>query len=337
MFASTFGNRFASLVVVTVLLGGFFFATTNVSCAAGLVPCDGLDCTTCDFATLANNIIKVLFGFVALIFGVMMLVAGFGLVTSGGNPAALNDAKSKFTNAIIGLLIMMSAWLLVDTLMRALLVGDNGEIQIGGWGPWSQIRCNKQTETQEYVDLNTGHGGPAVVPPGEGQSPGSTGPTTCSIPALTEMTDPLAIEMEKGNAVIFNNPTLEKCAKKFVQAVGGGARINSAYRPQQYQTHLWEIKDRWCDKGLKTNTEAACDQLKAGIGSEVTKHFGNSWSCGAVGATSKHTSGIAVDIGGISNHADPGVRTKAEENCLNWRDFSGDPWHYELMTGCSCD
>lgn len=154
-----------AIVVAVVLSASVFIGTTSIASAqaTGLVPCSGLDCTTCNFADLANTIIKILFGAVALIFGVMMLVSGFGLVTSGGNPAALNDAKSKFTNALIGLLIMMSAWLIVDTLMRTLLKGDDGVIE--GWGPWSEIQCKKQTEPETYRGTGDGTDAGDIVPP----------------------------------------------------------------------------------------------------------------------------------------------------------------------------
>lgn len=84
-----------------------------------------------------------------ILFAVLAVWAGFGLVTSGGNPTALTDAKSRFTNAFIGLLIVLSAWLLVDTLMRGLLGGE-GEIR--GYGPWSEIQCMTQSEARTDAD-----------------------------------------------------------------------------------------------------------------------------------------------------------------------------------------
>jgi hypothetical protein len=98
---------------------------------------------------MGNKGIIALFGLVGLIFAIIMMRAGFGLVTSGGNQAALDAAKRAFQNAIIGLLIVMSAWLLVDTLMRSLLEGD-GDLgaTFSGWGPWSEVRCTSETKTE---------------------------------------------------------------------------------------------------------------------------------------------------------------------------------------------
>jgi len=113
----------------------------------GLVPtdlCDGPTCSACHIVELINRLIKWLIGIVILLFAVLAVWAGFGLVTSGGNPSALSDAKSRFTNAFIGFLIVLAAWLLVDTLMRGIVSGTDGSIK--GYGPWSQVQCLSQSE-----------------------------------------------------------------------------------------------------------------------------------------------------------------------------------------------
>jgi hypothetical protein len=122
-----------------------FFVFPEMSQAQGLISadlCDGTTCSACHLVELGNNLIKWLIGLVMMLFAVLAVWAGFGLVTSGGNPSALQDAKSRFTNAFIGLLIVLSAWMVVDTLMRG-LVGNGGNFT--GAGPWSQIQCFSQS------------------------------------------------------------------------------------------------------------------------------------------------------------------------------------------------
>lgn len=109
----------------------------------GFVPCEGTMCSACHFIELGNRIIDWLIGVLALLFAVIMIVSGFRLVTSGGNQSAKEGAKSSLTNALIGFLIVLAAWLVVDTVMRALLGGSG---QINGATPWSQIECWKQRE-----------------------------------------------------------------------------------------------------------------------------------------------------------------------------------------------
>jgi hypothetical protein len=116
--------------------------------AGGFIPCNGPDCTACDLVSMINRIIIWLFGIVFVIFAIMMVIAGFGLVTSKGNQSALDAAKDKFQNAIIGIIIMMAAWLIVDTLLRGILAGGGGNVL--GFGPWSQVQCYLQTEPDRY-------------------------------------------------------------------------------------------------------------------------------------------------------------------------------------------
>ena len=122
----------------------------------GFVPCSGEGCSACHFVILANTIIKWLITISFLLFAILAVMAGFKLVTSGGNPSARSAAKSSFTNAFIGLIIIMAAWLAVDTLLRGLL-GKDGVLsdgQVSGYGPWSQVQC----ASQNSVSNNTTFG-----------------------------------------------------------------------------------------------------------------------------------------------------------------------------------
>jgi len=103
------------------------------------VPCDGVDCNACHVVEMGNTILTWLIGVMFVVFAAILAVAGWGLVTSGGNQTALSDAKSKFKNAFIGLLIVLAAWLIVDTLMRGLLKSGDGTIT--GFGLWSEVEC----------------------------------------------------------------------------------------------------------------------------------------------------------------------------------------------------
>ncbi len=133
----------SAFVLLILLLPDYTYAQS------GFVTCSGTECSACNLVEMANDGIVALFGVIGIIFAILMTVAGFGLVTSGGNQSALEGAKSKFTNAIIGLIIVMSAWLMVDTIMRNLVEGDgNLGATFAGWGPWSEVTCLAQTATE---------------------------------------------------------------------------------------------------------------------------------------------------------------------------------------------
>jgi hypothetical protein len=143
---------------------------------------------------------------------------------------------------------------------------------------------------------------------------------------LATMTDPLALQMEAGQTVLWakTDPRLKSCAQKL------GGSVQSAYRPPQYQAHLKEIHTKWCTQKLSSNNDPGCAAVKADVGAQFAKHGLNcNWP---VAVNSNHTSGLAVDISG----ANP---AKSAAACLKWYG-SGDPVHYTLQpegtNGCTC-
>lgn len=158
------------LFVLTFVITGFLFTALPVEVSAqlsdpaagaegNLVPCSGSDCTFCHVIELGNNILKWLFGIVFVIFGVIIFIAGFGLVTSGGNQTKLDDAKKKLSNALIGIIIVFCAFLIVDTLVR--MVITNGELGTvsSNLTYWNEITCfGEQSVPNEVPDLPPGAG-----------------------------------------------------------------------------------------------------------------------------------------------------------------------------------
>ncbi|MFN3188495.1 MAG: M15 family metallopeptidase [Candidatus Paceibacteria bacterium] len=140
-----------SKIIFFVGVFGFcliFFTPTPTSAAglAQMAQCSGTDCGTCEIIRLANGLIMWLIGFVFILFALLLMRAGIKLVTSGGNPGALQSAKDSFINALIGLIIILAAWLIVDTIMRA-LIGD----ERSGALVWSEIECTAQVSPIDAV------------------------------------------------------------------------------------------------------------------------------------------------------------------------------------------
>lgn len=108
---------FLATFTVTLLL----VPMVSLAQDTGLVPC-GYDepCTTADVATFANWIISFLISILGIIATIALVYAGILLVTSGGDTNAATRAKTLFTNVVIGIILILAAWLIVDTIMRAL-------------------------------------------------------------------------------------------------------------------------------------------------------------------------------------------------------------------------
>jgi Type IV secretion system pilin/Lysozyme like domain len=137
----------------------------------GFVPCSGTTCGPCDLLVLFNTLLKWFMGIAFLIFAILAMKAGVTMVVSGSS-GSLEAAKKSFTNAFIGLIIILSAWLIVDTLMRG-LIGGNGDIKVSNWGPWAAVRCDI---TQAAVGEQAGFFDAESWAPGDIMVPGSNVP-----------------------------------------------------------------------------------------------------------------------------------------------------------------
>lgn len=57
-----------------------------------------------------------IFGFIGLIFLFVLISGGFDLLLSGGNPKKIESAQGKITTALIGLVIALAAYWIVQIL-----------------------------------------------------------------------------------------------------------------------------------------------------------------------------------------------------------------------------
>jgi hypothetical protein len=92
---------------------------------AGLVPCGKTSedpCGFTDIIKLVDGVIKfILYYMVIPIAAIMFAYAGFLMITGGGEAAsARTRAKSIFTDALIGLIIAVAAFLIVKLLLSIL-------------------------------------------------------------------------------------------------------------------------------------------------------------------------------------------------------------------------
>lgn len=132
--------------VVTVLLNGvevggaggtvgeYVPATTpKTNQNNGLVPCNGTDCQACHVAKLGQNIINFLMGLSIPIAAAMFAWAGI-LFFSSSVVNNISKARSIFTTTTIGFLLIIGAWLGVETLLKTVLAPQF-------YQNWHTIKC----------------------------------------------------------------------------------------------------------------------------------------------------------------------------------------------------
>ncbi len=88
-----------------------------------------------DLPTIIGRIIYVLLGLVGVILLGLLLYAGYTWMTSGGDPKKVEDAKTTIRNAVIGLIIIVSAYAITAFIINALggAIGGGG---VGGTNPF---------------------------------------------------------------------------------------------------------------------------------------------------------------------------------------------------------
>jgi Type IV secretion system pilin len=245
------------LVPLLAIVIGFALPETA---SAQFVTCSGTDCSACNIVEMVNKGVVALFGVVGLVFAIIMMKAGFGLVTSGGNTAALNAAKSAFQNALIGLIIVMAAWLIVDLLMRTLLKGDGdlGAAGFTGWGPWSSVQCVPQSITHPWSRSGKDTVDPAVI------TPPATPPATPAAPGTYTHAEAVA-------------------------ALGGGFTISSSGNCSDKTKASCTSLD-----GIQKNAIQRVKELKALVGTSFIITGGT--EVGHAGGTYSHANGYKIDL-----------------------------------------
>lgn len=127
-------KRFLFVLVITTILTSLFvfipvvYGEESGECdgtACGLVTCSGNDCDFGDFMRMANRVISfILFRLAPAFATIAFAMAGFKILTSGGNSGKVTEAKKMMWNIVSGYLIALAAWLIVRFIFNDTLVKD---------------------------------------------------------------------------------------------------------------------------------------------------------------------------------------------------------------------
>ncbi len=166
--------------------------TSGSGAVSSLVPqCAGgaTECTLCDLEKLIQNIINFALGLSIPIAMLLFAMAGILYFTSGANPSNTDRAKKIFSATFMGLLIAISGWLLVQTVMNVFVTGKN----FTDWS-WNNLQCSPTpytpTTVTQWLNSVLGSGlGSTLSPTGGGVTSGSgaqcaSGKSACSPAAL---------------------------------------------------------------------------------------------------------------------------------------------------------
>ena len=98
-----------------------------------IVSCRDVACTVCDIAKTAQNLLNTAIYIAVFMSAILFAYAGFIYITNIANHGEISKAKNIFANVIIGLVIVLVSWLVIDTLMKVLVASD------ANLGPWNKV------------------------------------------------------------------------------------------------------------------------------------------------------------------------------------------------------
>ena len=261
----------------------------------------------------------LLAGFLAFI---VIIYGGVRYTFSAGNVSVKNDARDAIEQALMGLGLLLVAYLILRTI-------------------------NPDLTTLRLPTLT-----PYVPPAITASGGGPTGPAaTCQGLTIAPVTGD-AIPFENGQTVSYtssntniqqNLSRLQVQVAKATQAlstIGASLAVQSAYRPLAYQQHLYNVWNLSSVFKANPSLAASCSDLKSQDDAEMAKHQIQS-VVAIPNCSAPHVRGIAVDltITGTTYPAASALFQRLGVDLL-WKNLSGDAVHFEMQhppyTGSDC-
>ena len=118
---------------------------------AGLVPCGCEDatqptgfctCTLCHFFIMFERILDfILLDIIPPVAILMLVIGGVMFLAAAGNPETIGKAKKIITATILGLVIIFSAWLIINTFLMFVGVEEWTGLREGWWAIDCPVDC----------------------------------------------------------------------------------------------------------------------------------------------------------------------------------------------------
>ena len=226
----------------TLVFSITFLTSHSTLAYEGLIPCGGDDqspCQACHLIQLGQNLLEWFIKTMAAVIALIFAWGGIKMVMSGGSTEGVSEAKGMMTNAVIGFIVLLASWLIINTVLNAVVSKNSG---LSG-SAWSEIKCVAPPArtttgggTVDYDDIITGPGAgvlcsnsycsPSVLQE-VGFTPAQANVMSCL--AMTESSgDPAAVNKKGGACGLFQllpsnwaNPDLHKstyCSRSSCQS-----------------------------------------------------------------------------------------------------------------------
>jgi hypothetical protein len=255
-------KRIVTQIIVTGVLSIGIFVPQVLFAQGGLVPCgQEKACTLCDGFILFQNIYTFLLGLVASI-GVLAFVAG-GLIimTARADPQQVQRGKSVLVNSVIGIIIVLGSFLILNALVFILVSGSDefsppsGAFTIISGQGLTIENCDTADRFKDRgggTDVSSGPEGGGTAGPGGG---GDGGSVDCSEGDCANNEN--IVQAAENNAYNVDSDLL-------ISIVQAGEGCNNEVRSTCYEKG-WNDID--CSCGY---SQCNTDNRKAFLGSDVS-------------------------------------------------------------------
>ncbi|MFT7507371.1 MAG: type IV secretory pathway VirB2 component (pilin) [Acidimicrobiales bacterium] len=130
----------------SIVLSVFLLLPHEAFALEGLVACTTAEsCNFCAFTTMVNTLTEWIIMVSTLIAVILFAYAGYKLVYSKGDVNAVGEARKMIGNVVTGIFIMLLAWTIVDTILKALVGGT--------FGIWNPNDCGQMFEVKPAEEL----------------------------------------------------------------------------------------------------------------------------------------------------------------------------------------
>lgn len=247
-----------------------------------------------------------------VVLTIMIAYAGLTYILSSANPENRSKANQMVTGAVIGIILVLCSWLIVDFVMRALYSGPDGTE--GKFGPWNSILAEDADWCIEPVATNPLFNNLPFSPSGPQTTPAEpdTNPNTPSDMPRDPTADS-SFSYQGGIAAQAQHasPALNSLLACMVARVPGNVGQISS------------ISDSRIVSGSKTFMQCNAGGCAHSAGS---CHYGGSQCTGR---------SYAVDFGDEQNGA---VLMQAARACgANFVDDEGSHIHVSVGASCGCN
>ena len=300
---------------------------TAVSGASGASAPSSAAAWGCILQTI-QNLTSFAASFATIIIAVFIALAGFSYMTSGANAEKRQLANKRLINAVIGLLITLCAFLLVDSILKVIYDPSTAK-----FGPWNSILGSNSGQ-----DCLAVHNPPAALPALFGAAAGSNGsggagqggPTTVPAPNTNNSCSVSAL-----SGVFGSQAAMMSCVTRYENgscnpSAPSGTDIGADGNSVSYGLFQVNISAN------NLSSYPACEAAVNNAPLNCTSAFNTPY----VGASSHFTTRVLPNQQGLFNTcvraaSDPTCNEQAAKDLLNKSGGSLGPWGTNARNNCS--